>query len=540
MNTRPLIRLENARIELNNRVILRDLNWQLKAGAGAAIMGANGSGKSTFLRCIGGQLWPLPTRSRSYAFGAAPTHTPLLARERIAHLSPEMQDRYVRQSLVGAEGARGWELTAREVVLTGWFDAAFLHQKPDAAQLARADELLEQFDLLALAARSYSTLSQGQLRRVLLARALVKSPQVLLLDEACSGLDAPARGALLQHIEALAQSGQTTLVMATHRADELVPSIREIWEVRDQTLAPAQVAPAQVAPAQVAPAQVAPAQVAPAQVAPAQVAPAQVAPAQVAPAQVAPAQVAPAQVAPAQVAPAQPQRVSRFDFAAPSESLSDAMPLVQLHQVAVTLEGNPVISPFDWRWMPGQHWAMTGANGSGKSTFLRLIRGQIAPVWGGCIERFGFAKRRSLSEIGRDIALLSPQVQARFGDEMPVESAIGSGFVDAFELWRPLADDEKTRVGRIMTQLELDDLRGRVFGRLSYGQTRRVLLARALVTAPKIVLLDEALDGLDAATRERTGELLGELAGRGTHFAFASHHASDFPDWLTGELRFPL
>ena len=113
-------------------------------------------------------------------------------------------------------------------------------------------------------------------------------------------------------------------------------------------------------------------------------------------------------------------------------------------------------------------------------------------------------------------------------------------FLDAYELWRPLSDAEESRVVEVINRLELDDLRGRTFGKLSYGQTRRVLLARALVTAPQIVLLDEALDGLDVATRARMGELLGQMAARGTHFAFASHHESDFPDWLTDELKFPL
>ena len=215
-------------------------------------------------------------------------------------------------------------------------------------------------------------------------------------------------------------------------------------------------------------------------------------------------------------------------------------PLIELKIAAVTLEGQPIIAPLNWRWLRGQHFALIGENGSGKSTFLRLLRGQIAPVWGGAIERFGSDKRRSLEAIGRDIALLSPHVQARFADEMPVEAAIGSGFLDAYELWRPLTNDEKTRVDEISDTLELNDLRGRTFGKLSYGQTRRVLLARALVTAPQIVLLDEALDGLDAATRTRMGALLGQMAARGTHFAFASHHDADFPDWLTDELRFPL
>ena len=482
-----LIRLENARVELDNRVILDDLNWNLESGAHAAIIGANGSGKSTFLRVIAGQLWPRPSRSRTYNFGDAPTHTPLLARERIAHLSPEIQENYVRQGLIGAEGERGWELTAREVVLSGWFDSALLHQAPDVAASARADALLAQFDLGSLAHRSYSTLSQGQLRRVLLARALVKSPQVLLLDEACSGLDARARDALLEHIEALARSGQTTLVTMTHRMDELVPSIREIWEVRAGTIGRSSGRAG----------------------------------------------------LPLSSNQGTASKSCRLEAGA-SPAPVNLIPLIQLTNAAVTIEGIPVIPPLDWRWMPDQHWALTGENGTGKSTFLRLLRGQLAPAWGGAIERFGSSKRRSLEDLGRDIALLSPQVQARFASEMPVEAAIGSGFLDAFELWRPLSDDEKTRVNETMRALDLDDLRGRTFGKLSYGQTRRVLLARALVVAPQIVLLDEALDGLDAATRAHMSQLLGEMAARGVHFAFASHHESDFPDWITDELKFPL
>ena len=491
-----LISLANANIKLDNRLILRELNWHLNAGAHAAIIGDNGSGKSTFLRCIAGQIWPHPARSRLYAFGEAPTYTPLLARERIALLSPEIQDRYVRQGLVGAEGERGWQLSAREVVLSGWFDAALLHQTPTKAQGARADELLEQFDLTSLSARSYATLSQGQLRRVLLARALVKRPQVLLLDEACSGLDARARGALLEHIETLACGGQTTLVMTTHRADELVPSIGTVWEVRKRTIKMATEVAAGLDFAEKC------------------------------------------RPSPTAIEPLP----AKTDISAArcGSAATSVAALIQLHQAAVFLDGTPVIAPLDWRWMPGQQWALTGANGSGKSTFLRLLRGQLAPAWGGSITRFGSDKRRSLAEIGRDIALLSPHTQARFDGEMAVEDAIGSAFLDAFELWRSLTGDERARVDEMMRQLELDDLRGRTFGKLSYGQTRRVLLARALVVEPRIVLLDEALDGLDGATRARMGELLGELARGGTHFAFASHHASDFPLWLTDELRFPL
>ena len=484
MENSPLIALQNARVALDGRVILRDLNWSLRRGAHTAILGANGSGKSTFARLIAGQIWPFPARSRTYCFGETPTHTPLLARERIAHLAPETQEKYVRQSLVGAEGERGWQLSVGQTVATGWFDSWLLHQSPDAAQHARAAELLSQFDLEELAHRELSTLSQGQLRRVLLARALVKSPEVLILDEACSGLDSASRAELLRHLQALASSGQTTLVMTTHRADELVASVGEVWAMRDGILARGERAGLTPFPNRRPP--------------------------------------------------------TRLEAGAGPAPAPDGAPLIELKNAAVSIDGQTILPPLNWSWWPGQHWAIEGANGSGKSTFLRLLRGQIAPVWGGTVERFGETRRRSMEDLGRDIALFSPYVQARFADQMPVEDAVGSGLMDAFALWRALSEAERARVDAVMAQLELDDLRGRVLGRLSYGQTRRVLLARALVTGPKIVLLDEALDGLDAAARARGAELLGALARGGVHFAFASHHAEDFPAFVNCHLRLPL
>lgn len=473
----PLIELRDASVTLEGRVVLEHLNWKLERGVHTAILGGNGAGKSTFLRLIAGQLWPVPARSRLYGFGAAPTWTPLLAREKIALLSPEIQEVYVRRSRDGADNEKGWQLSVRETIATGFFDSWLLHQTLQPAQWGRVHDLIEQFALHPLSERPLLTLSQGQLRRVLLARALVKAPAALLLDEACSGLDRTARQELLESLETLAQSGATTLVMTTHRRKELIPSLRAAFCIADHTLHPLAL----------------------------------------------------------ETVASSPPRAGLSHLAPPT---SGAAPLFRLENVSVFLDGAPILRDLSWQWPHGTHWGLSGANGSGKSTFLRLLRGQLAPAWGGVIERWGETKARPLWEWGRDIALLSPQLQAQFGDQMSVETAIATGFFDAFLLHRALTDDERTRVEELIARLGLEALRGRIFGKLSYGQTRRVLLARALVTKPCVLLLDEALDGLDAASRHEMNALLARLVAEGLHLGVVSHHDEDFPPLLTHHLHF--
>lgn len=474
----PLLELKDAAVMLDGYTILQNLNWSLEAGEHCAIIGENGSGKSTFLRLIGGLIWPQISRSRIYGFGDAPTFTPLLAREKIAHLSPEIQENYVRRSQDGADNEKGWDLNVETTVLTGYFDSWLLNQQPSETQIVHARELLERFSLADLSDRHLLSLSQGQLRRVLLARSIVKSPEVLLLDESCSGLDKKSRHAWLQALETLAQSGETTLVVTTHRREEIVPSIHHRYRLKNHTLHAIKSHEATVSHTPV-------------------------------------------------------EVKTRRKSEAKSET-----PLIRIDDAVISIDGTPIIENFSWQWHHGQHFRVTGENGSGKSTFFRLLRGQLRPAWGGKIVRFGQDKELPLQEIGAQASLLSPQLQARFADKMNVVEAISTGFFDAFIMHRPLIETEKARVSELISQLEIEHLRERTFGKLSYGQTRRVLLARALVTKPKIVLLDEALDGLDVQTRQWMFDFLEKQVENGVHFAVSSHHDEDFPAFLNAEIHF--
>lgn len=519
-----LIELKAAQVVLEGHPIFQSLDFALQSGQSMSVTGANGAGKTTFLRLLGGDLWPVDAESRCYGFGDKPTWSPLRAREQIAFVSPLAQERVVRLAQDGADGERGARLSARKCVSTGLFDSFLLHQKPTTEQQKQVERALARFSLNELAGRELQTLSQGQLRRVLLARALVKHPRVVLLDEAASGLDTGARDELFIALHSLSQSG-VTFVFASHRAEEL-PAWTTRWTIgngrieRESSGGTEARLQAPSSPVRSA-------------------------------ASVIPrghaeesnnADLPFSNEEPQVDSPACLLGMTKATGATSNRSPAvtkggDERALVfELQNVSVFLDGTPILRDLNWVWTRGAHWQIAGENGSGKTTFLRLLGGELSPALGGEIKRLG-QTNRPVWEWRRRIALVSPLLQARFHEALSVREAIASGWEGGFVAPRELSTDQQNAVEWALDEWDLRHLQRRRFDRLSYGQTRRVLLARALVASPEVVLLDEALDGLDAATRDFCFQKWQQLARNGTHFAFASHHAADFPGWVNGEIR---
>lgn len=479
-----LLELKAARVVLEGRPVFESLDFALDAGHSVSVTGENGAGKTTFLRLIGGDIWPVQAESRLYGFGDKPTWSPLRAREQIAFVSPLAQERVVRLAQDGADGERGARLSVRESVSTGLFDSFLLHQKPTAEQQEQVERTLAQFSLNELAGRELQTLSQGQLRRVLLARALVKHPRAVLLDEAASGLDIRSRDELFAALESLAQSG-VTFVFASHRTDELPPWATR-WRIQNGRIARERSnasGPQFQTPVT-----------------------------------------------------SSSQNTVATGATAPTNASDEGAPLFDLQNASVFLDGTSILRDLNWVWPRGAHWRVTGENGSGKTTFLRLLSGEVSPTVGGQVVRLG-QTNRPIWEWRRRIALVSPLLQARFHEALSVRDAVASGWEGGFVAPRELSSTQQNAIEQALDEWDLRSLQTRRFDRLSYGQTRRVLLARAFVAQPEVALLDEALDGLDTATRDFCFGKWEQLARNGTHFAFASHHEADFPDWVKGEVR---
>jgi iron complex transport system ATP-binding protein len=230
----PALRLTNVGLRRGETWILRDLNWQIPQGVCAAILGPNGSGKSTLTRILACHYWPTEGESSVLGANFGDANLPDL-RKSIRLVQP-----------TGPYDIDA-ELTAREVVLTGFFGTLGLYDPTDSAMITEADRLLLQVGLPHVADHIYATLSSGEKVRNLIARALVREPRLLLLDEPTAGLDLLAREQVLATVQALFETDQAlpTVVFITHHVEELPPATSHVL-LLDQGRAAAIGTPAQV------------------------------------------------------------------------------------------------------------------------------------------------------------------------------------------------------------------------------------------------------------------------------------------------------
>lgn len=221
-----LLEIDRASVMQGDRRVLDRFSLRIAAGEHTAILGPNGSGKSTLVKLIARQLYP-------QAAGEAPGAVRIFGRERwavsdlrrlLGIVSPAVQLDYTSDAPV----------EVLDAVVSGFFAArgTARHHRVTTAMRERAGEVLQQVEADHLTGREMASLSTGEARRVLIARALVHRPRALLLDEPCAGLDMASRRQFMESLRTLARGG-TTLVLVTHHVEEIVPEIDRIVLLRD-------------------------------------------------------------------------------------------------------------------------------------------------------------------------------------------------------------------------------------------------------------------------------------------------------------------
>ena len=212
--TNEIIAMRNVSIRYGARTILKALNWTVLRGEKWALLGQNGSGKSTLLSLVcadNPQAYACDISLFGNRRGSGESIWEI--KKRIGYVSPEMHRAYSEN------------LPAIDIVASGLHDSVGLYVRPRPEQRAVCEWWMNVFGIAALKNRSFLQLSDGEQRLVLLARAFVKDPELLILDEPLHGLDTPHRRFVREIIEKFCHQPHKTLIMVTHYEEELPPCV---------------------------------------------------------------------------------------------------------------------------------------------------------------------------------------------------------------------------------------------------------------------------------------------------------------------------
>jgi molybdate transport system ATP-binding protein len=445
----PLIELSRCSLVLDDHVVLDEIDFTLRRGERWALIGPNGAGKTLLLKMLRGDVWPTPTgRERRIS---------QLDKEHIAYVGPERQDKYVRY---------GWNLTVAQVVTTGLLDEDIPLTQPTRAQQQRVSRVLQRFGLSGLRRRHMLTLSYGQRRLTLVARAFVGDARVLLLDEVFNGLDARAREKLRRALER--PRGGHDWVLTSHRPKELPANVTHVARIEAGRIVQGKRGHSSF-----------------------------------------------------------PRRRTYAALPAEMNNIRISRPLVTIANASLYRDYRLVIRDLDWTLRRGEHWAVLGANGAGKSTLLSLIYGDLHPALGGTIVRGGLSVGDRIEEWKRRVAWVSPELQADHFTVPSLEEVVISGRYASVGLNAPPTSADRRIARRWLEFFGIATLRDRGPRSVSYGQMRLALLARAMANDPELLLLDEPCTGLDGDMREHVLREIERLARSGTQIVMAVHDAED-------------
>lgn len=461
-----MIRISLAAVtaQISSQTSLQNITLEIKTGQCWAIVGANGSGKSSLGKLICNDL---PIISGKAEF---PVHSEYLSFEKIIEtLDAENEDD--DSDYMGGGGYIG--TTAGQFIC----DTADVdrNQLQCLAMKLRFENVLEQ---------GLRTLSTGEMRKVVIGRALLRGPKILVLDEPFDGLDSDSCDSLKDVLSSCTEKG-ITVVLLLNRFSEILPEVTHVAYLKDCSLFA-------LGPKE--------------------------------------------EILQSEAL----LRFHSFHYTLPAQlpmydsghspALDRAHPLIEMKNVSVCYGDKTVLNKLTWTVLPGQNWRIAGPNGSGKTTLLNLINGDNVKAYGYDISLFGRKKGsgESIWDIKKRLGYVSTSLQQRYRVGATSKAVIVSGFFDSIGVYRKYSKQQEDIALQWLSILGMENRKNTSVHRLSYGEQRLLLIARAMVKQPQILILDEPCQGLDAANREMVLKLIDHL-GRSekTQLLYVSHQTED-------------
>jgi len=502
----PFLTLEDVTLKVGGDILFEGLNWTIRADQQWALIGPNGAGKSMLAKALCHEVAVVHGRIRYFFDPAGAPARAYFNRGEIVKISPEAQrsllqahDSYYQarwQSFEGQAASTVAELlTGESLERLNPYDVTPLKVAP-AVYLARRERALALLGITYLLERKIIHVSNGEAQKILLARALMQAPKLLILDDPFRGLDTLSREVLQRVLADLIAAGQPHLLLITPRPEEIPAGITHVLEVAAGRIVAQGRKPSPPLTASTPPT-------------------------------------------------CATSTLRRNDLAFPfpenAPPLGDRPTLlIELQNTSVAYQGVNVLHGINWTMRPGENWAVLGPNGAGKTTLLSLILADNPQGYANAITLFG--RRRgsgeSIWEIKRRIGWVSPELQLYYQRDLACQQVVCAGFFDSIGVYQAYTSAQAAAARQWLAAFGVAHLAERPFGAASVGEQRLVLLARALVKHPPLLILDEPCQGLDAAHRRYILTLLDALCARmAVNLIYVTHHFAEMPNAITHVLQ---
>lgn len=443
------------------------LNWKIRLGEQWAVVGPNGSGK-TLITDILQDKYALKEGDVTYGIEGD-------TRDLVKSIA--FKDIYSLVDCRNSYYQQRWHATQMDEIPT------VEESLRTCADASAVEDMLELFGIKDLLPKRLIFLSSGELRKFLIVRVLLTGPKVMILDNPFIGLDASSRTLLVDMLQQLACLKGVQIILLLSNPDDIPEMITHVLPVHERTCYEPQTRNCFLQ-----------------------------------------------DKALLQKLFPNFDKPGQFPFSGKEPSVHGVT--FRMERVSIKYGLRTILRDLDWEVKNGEKWALFGPNGSGKSTLLSLIYADNPQSYANTL--YLFDRKRgtgeSIWDIKQRIGYVSPEMHLYYMENVPAHQIVGSGFFDSIGLYRKCNDEQQGIAIEWMCLFGIGHLKDRSFLTLSSGEQRLVLLARAFVKDPDLIILDEPLHGLDISNKHRAAKIIETFCARpGKTLIYVTHYPHELP-----------
>ena len=468
--------------------LAKPVNFYLCDGEHIAVVGPNGGGKSMLVDIITG-AHPLLMHDPEYDFSPSAKE---MVSDNIQYIT--FRDSYGTQQSYYLQLRWNQAEIDKETPTVGQLlEEAYLQAGEDTPERRKMQQhLYELFHIGHLLDKYVILMSSGETRKYQLTRTLLKEPRVLIMDNPFIGLDTETRDQLKNLLTDLSRERALQMILVLSKTDDIPDFITHVVEVRDMTVGPKQTISEYYENRSPYPARV--------------------------------------------LSEEKEKAILGLPY---NDKEYNTDEVVKMNAVSIRYGERTIPDKLDWTVKNGERWALSGQNGSGKSTLLSLVCADNPQSYACDIELFGVPRGsgETIWDIKKHIGYVSPEMHRAYLRDLPAVRIVASGLKDSVGLYVKPTEEEYGICRFWMDIFGLKGLEERTFLKLSSGEQRLVLLARAFVKDPELLILDEPLHGLDNRNRRLVKDVIETFCRRlNKTMIMVTHYQEELPECITHKI----